>query len=435
MRRQCLVAVGLGLAISGGCERNATPSAAEPSDVVTPRAAVRLTLLLVDDPKLAAGARLLRGEWAERSGGELVVQELTLDELLAAQQVTADAIVYPSRHVGTLVARDWLRPVRDSVLRDDAFAFDDLLPLVRNQAMRYADQVYAVSLGEPPLVLAWHSEDGTVASAPDTWEKFDQLPPSEASENHLAVELIARAASYVDRRNRAELLFDPETLVPRLTSPPVVRALEAMAARSSRGDGAAARARFTWPTATGLAGDEPWQFAALPRSDTVFDTIRQQWQPQWDDEPMAVLGFAGRSVSVTTSSRNATSAFKLLAWLASGDTATQLSSRSHATVWFRQSQSSQADTWLVDRGGGEVAALVTRLLSSDNSFLLPRLPGIDRYLAALNEAVGQSVRGELPPAEALESASEKWNKLTDGLGPSQQLLAYRRHLGLDAIGD
>ena len=176
MRRRYLVAIGVGLAISWGCARNDPSPAVKPGVTPTPRAAVQLTLLVVDDPELAAGARLLRGEWAERSGGELVVQEMTLDEMLAAKQVTADAIVYPSRHVGTLVARDWLRPVRDSVLKSDDFALGDLLPLVRNESMRYAGRFFGVSLGEPPLVMAWQMlpiqnppTPHAVALLPDTW--------------------------------------------------------------------------------------------------------------------------------------------------------------------------------------------------------------------------------------------------------------------------
>lgn len=427
MRRLVLVALGLGLAISWGCERKAPFQAGEPSIAATPRAAVRLTLLVVDDPALAAGAKLHRGEWAERSGGELVVEEMTVDELLDAEQLTADVIVYPSRQVGTLVTRDWLRPVRETLLRDDAFAFDDLLPLVRNQVMRYGGQVYGVSLGEPPLMLAWQAEDSPV---PDTWKEFDRATPLQANEGQVAVELIVRAASCVDPRYRAELLFDPQTLAPRLTAPPMVRALKEIVARSGHANDPVTKARITWPTFNDLNNNKPWQFAALPRASSVFDSLRQQWQPQENDEPLAVLGFAGRSASVTTSSRNATSAFKLLAWLASGETATQLGSRSHATVWFRHSQASRADRWLSDRGGEQTAALVTRLLSSDNYFLLPRLPGIDRYLAVLNEAVGQAIRGVLPPEKALESAGDQWNKLTESLGRSQQLLAYRRHLGL-----
>ncbi|MCH8840839.1 MAG: hypothetical protein IH831_09240, partial [Planctomycetes bacterium] len=361
----------------------------EPGVTATPRAAVQLTLLVVDDPELAAAARMLRGEWAERSGGELVVQEMTLDEMLAVRQFSADAIVYPSRHVGTLVARDWLRPVRDSVLKSDDFALGDLLPLVRNESMRYAGRIFGVSLGEPPLVMAWQTPptSDAVALLPDTWEKLDRLLPLETSEDDLAAELIVRAASYVDRQHRAELLFDPQSMAPRLTSPPVVRALERMVARSNRTDRTAARARFTWPTAGELEGESPWQFAALPRAASVFDSIRDRWEPQPGGRPLAVLGFGGRLVSVTRASRNATSAFKLLAWLTTGNTATQLSSRSQATVWFRNSQKVQAHRWLADRGGEQVARLVTRQLSSDSFYLLPRIPGIDRYLKSLNGAV------------------------------------------------
>ncbi|MCH7750553.1 MAG: hypothetical protein IH898_00135 [Planctomycetes bacterium] len=432
----------MGLAISWGCAQNNPSPAVEPGVTATPRAAVQLTLLVVDDPELAAGASLLRGEWAERSGGELVVQEMTLDEMLAAKQFSADAIVYPSRHVGTLVARDWLRPVRDSVLKSDDFALGDLLPLVRNESMRYAGRIFGVSLGEPPLMMAWQMSPiqnsptpDAVALLPDTWEKLDRLLPLETIEDDLAAELIVRAASYVDRQHRAELLFDPQSMAPRLTSPPVVRALESMVARSNRTDRTAARTRFTWPTAGALEGESPWHFAALPRAASVFDSIRDRWEPQTGGRPLTVLGFGGRLVSVTRASRNATSAFKLLAWLTTGNTATQLSSRSQATVWFRNSQKVQAHRWLADRGGEQVARLVTRLLSSDSFYLLPRIPGIDRYLQSLNEAVVRAVRGELPPDEALESVAAQWNALTKSLGPREQRLAYRRHLGLAEVVD
>ena len=63
MRDAFLVAVGLGLLFFAGCEKQ-EPLPAESATVVTPRAAVRLTFLVVDDPELAAGAKLLRGEWA-----------------------------------------------------------------------------------------------------------------------------------------------------------------------------------------------------------------------------------------------------------------------------------------------------------------------------------------------------------------------------------
>lgn len=428
MRQSILVAVGLLLAISAGCGDKTTPAASAPA----PRAAVKLTLLIVDDPEIAAAAKLLRGEWAERSGGELVVEEMSLDAFERAEQLQADLVVYPSRLVGTLVARGWLRPVRESVLRADDFSYDDLFPAVRDLSMRYGDQVYSVSLGEPPLVVLW---DGDVSSVPATWQRLDELMPPTDDAKSVVAELIARAAGGADPRYRAELLFDPSTFTPRLTTPPVVRALETIAARSKAADLPVTRSRIAWPTTNLLGGAGTWTAASLPRPTQVYDMLRQDWERETGGARLAVFGFAGRSASVTAASHNATSAFKLLSWLTSGEPALAVSSRSHATVWFRNSQVVRAQRWLEDRVGSEAVPVVTALLSSDDYFLLPRVPSIDRYLASLQEAVQSSMRGELSPVEALTKAAAEWEEITESLGRDAQRLAYRRHLGLVTIGN
>jgi len=437
MRQLFLGAIGLGLAISSGCAREEGSTSADLTEKARPRAAVKLTLLVVGDPELAAGASSLRGEWAERSGGELIVEQLTLEELLAAEQISADAIVYPSRFVGTLVARNWLRPVRDSVLKSDRFALGDLLPLVRNESMRYGGKVIGISLGEPPMLLAWQSssEQEVLVSEADTWEKFDRLSSLEVRDVDLATELIVRAASGIDRRRRSELLFDPQSMSPRLKTPPMVRALDRIVARTKPVDGSEIRVRFTYPTAGDLGGEPLWRFKALPFAATVFDSLRDRWQPQATDESVTVLGFSGRLVSVTSSTKNSSSAFKLIAWLTSGKTATQLSSRSQATLWSRISQRQQANRWIADRADDELFELITRQLSSDNYYVLPRIPGIDRYLRTLNTAVAQAVQGKATPAEALEAATSQWNALTESLGQKQQRQAYRWHLGLGEVSD
>jgi hypothetical protein len=90
---------------------------------------------------------------------------------------------------------------------------------------------------------------------------------------------------------------------------------------------------------------------------------------------------------------------------------------------------------LADRGDEELAELITRQLSSDIFFLLPRIPGIDGYLKVLGEAIAQAAEGESTPAEALESATTRWEALTESLGRPAQRLAYRRHLGLAEAAD
>jgi len=53
-----------------------------------------------------------------------------------------------------------------------------------------------------------------------------------------------------------------------------------------------------------------------------------------------------------------------------------------------------------------------------------------QYLAALDQAVASAVSQEKSAADALTSAAEEWNKITETLGRSKQQRALRRSLGL-----
>lgn len=398
------------------------------------QAASKLSILVVNDPPLAAGIKLLRGEWAERSGGQLEIEEGTVQQLLVASELTADLIIYPSRYVGTLVDHEWLRPVRKSVLESDEVALGDLFPLIRNVTLPYGDQVYALTLGEPPLMLAGNVlQEAASQENGSSWEsvKFRLTEKYSTLKYPRAVELLVRGTVYAQHRSRVAGWFDVETMQPTIASPPFVRALEQMIQNEKVT--AESQASISWPTAwrehsSELSASEPTTFAPLPRAEQVYNPLRNIWDKNEEGKPLAMLGFAGRSVSVAKSTRNSASAFKLLRWLVSEKIATQLSPRSKATVWFRKSQAVKAKRWLAKSGADDAtAAAITKLLSSSNYFLLPRIPGIDEYLKVLEEAISHG----LPAEEALAQAVQEWNKLTDRYGRDRQQVAYRKHLGLD----
>lgn len=170
------------------------------------------------------------------------------------------------------------------------------------------------------------------------------------------------------------------------------------------------------------------QIGPLLLADRVYVSSLDQWE-QNDEEswPPVVCGFSGRLVSVTNASRNAASAFKLIPWLVGGANGAQLSQRSSATLWFRASQTPQAVKWLEQ---ADAESWLTESLSRGDAYLLPRIPGIDEYLAILKTAVDDAVAGNQPAAEALASAAVRWNALTDKLGRESQRMAFKRHLGL-----
>jgi len=136
-------------------------------------------------------------------------------------------------------------------------------------------------------------------------------------------------------------------------------------------------------------------------------------------------------VSVSRSTRNSASAFKLLKWLVSESVATQLSPRSNSTLWFRKSQAANANKWFANDGASEESAsTVSKLLSSNNYYLLPRIPGIDEYLQAMEDAILRAGSSGLPAEKALAEIEEQWNAITDRYDRDRQRVAYRKHLGL-----
>ena len=134
--------------------------------------------------------------------------------------------------------------------------------------------------------------------------------------------------------------------------------------------------------------------------------------------------------SVTRFSRNAASAFKLLPWLAGGQTGAQLSQRSGATLWTRPAQVSQAAKWLPAQIAAEDAGWLEQALAARNSYLLPRLPGIDKYLEALDSTIAANLQTKLSGELVLGEVETKWASITESLGTQRQQQAFRRHLGL-----
>lgn len=423
-----LAAIGItaALCLFVGCRQEET-SPSEKSETAEARAPVELTVVVVDDPPLAAGIELLGGEWQARSGGELNVTEQTLDELLAGEAVPGDLVVYPSRIVGELVDRNWVRPVRESVLRSDEVDFQSLPRALRDHSLRYARVVYGLSLGESPLLFA--AAEAVDSSAEiRTWTEFDgQFSPGSNSPltTPLAAELVARAVHFLPLDSGEAVLFDPGTMKPRLESAVFERAFSQLFEWRRQTGESLPPAVLTWP---GAPAEDPAEisFLPLPVAEEQYRAALEEWESATDPAPVTILGFAGRSISVTASSRNAVSAFKLLEYLGSIQTAEQLSKRSDYTAPLRQF------------GAGLPGE--EQLQQSLNSqyrtiYLLPRIPGIDAYLAALEAQIQQALTGDANIAETLSATSKQWEEITERLGRERQLVAYRKHLGLTGSGE
>jgi hypothetical protein len=357
--------------LMGGCQREeSAPAARVDESASQPRASVTLRVLVVNEPELAEAITRLRGEWTERSGGELTATGIAWADLTAAKAVDADLIVFPSRYLGELCIRDWLRPVRPNVLASRNFDAADVFPLVRRELINWGGQTMALPLGL-------------------------RLPrTSNEVSRHPGMSLLAHAAPFAVSDDRMGVLFDPETMKPRITAAPFVESL----------------IRLTGPI------DES-------RSSAMDDVTS-----------VPVLGYDDRLAAVTKTSRNAASAFNLLAWLAQPDTSSQLARAGERTMPVRRSLAASQEWYDPNVSATERAALgktLEAMLSGERCPMIPRIPGIDDYLAALDQAVNDAVDQGIAPQAALEKAAQRWEAITDAHGRDAQREAYLKHLGIN----
>ena len=332
-----------------------------------PRPSVALRVLVVNEPELSEAINRLRGEWAERTGSELRTSAKPWQELIAEDAIDADLIAFPSRYLGELCVRNWLRPVRPNVLESDELRATDFFPLVRHDLIRWNGQVMALPLG---IQLA---ETGAGVGP------------------HPATSLLARAAPHAIAKQRLGVLFDSQSMQPRIAEPPFVDTLTQLV-QSNNANASAPPAR-----------------------------------------PVPVLGYSDRLIAVATSSRNAASAFRLLEWLAQPDASTQLARAGEGTLPVRQSLASSPlwhDPTLTASERIYLGETLKAALSQPECVLIPRIPGVDEYMAALDQAVREALTGEAAPQAALQKAAERWDAITDARGRDAQRRAYLKHLGI-----
>ena len=267
--------------------------------------------------------------------------------------------------------------------------------------------------------------------------------------------MLARAASYAKHRDNYSTLFHIDTMEPLVAGPPFVRALEELAAAAKFGpsdplgnDPAAVREAFwrgecgmalTWPSAAAKlppGNSVRAAVAPLPGSTEVYNIGNQAWEERSEDEDRQVplLGIAGRIGLVSAGSKQPEAASQLLCWLSGKQVGPQVCAASPATTLFRRSHLESPQVWtekpMPASTAVQYAAQTAATLGRQQWLSVPAIPGNQEYLAALDDAVEQTVAGDRSAAEALQQAADRWREITQRLGLESQKKAYRRSLGL-----
>jgi multiple sugar transport system substrate-binding protein len=489
--RNCLATSLLVLVCAGCPQQTAPPQPTPPST----EPAKPLRLIVVDDPDLAAAANR---QWNARSETQLHIVAWTRAELQSAieataddrQALSADAVIYPVETMSDLVQRELISEMPDFVRRgnfaSDDYAEDDLLPLVRSVSTRWGTQTYAVSLGQPVMVLGYRADilECVGARPPKTWDELNQLVETIASfdfsshealkpefvlaqplsGNWAAETLLARAVAAARSRARFSTLFDLRSMDAMIGNDAYVQALTTMLAQQKHGSelakewnpgdsmealrsGRCALA-IGWPqvqlnsdTQSPVAESVPArrriQMVPLPGSERVFSVSSQEWQTleNGGSQNVTYLPAAGRCGSVLKRTRRQRAAWGMLARLSGQEWGMSVCSASQSSAIFRYSQRASVDRWLGTDWSTETSDAYADAVKDSLSNLLfvssPRLPFADKYRSTLATAVRKTQEGDETAAAALAAAAKAWNEITEKAEKSKQSAAYHLSLGLE----
>ncbi len=288
-----------------------------------------------------------------------------------AEQLDADAVIFPPELLGTLAERRLIRPLNRAWLTSDLLAADDLLTPLDSPELCWDGQPTAIPLGEPVLLAFYRTDvlERLGKTPPNTWDEYQQLVDQIGREHHLrptaeplaggwaARLLLARAAAYARHRDYLSVLFNRETMEPLIAGSPFVRALEELVQTAKLNpagaaeltpqqcvdlviNGEAAMAIGFLDRRTKTLPTSSIAVAELPGSDTAYHWGQARWEPRRADETgrVTLRGLGGRIGAVVRGSDHAESAFLLLSWLASKHGSEELMSADLDSQPFRVSQ-------------------------------------------------------------------------------------------------
>jgi multiple sugar transport system substrate-binding protein len=448
-----------------GCEPlSSDKPSAKPSEPVT------LRVLVVDDAPLGEA---IQREWHSRTENHVSVDAVSREKLAEASRLPGDIIVFPAALLGHLVERSLIRPLGEPLLASESVDLQDIFPLIRRDEIRWGHKTYALPLGSPQLVLAYRPDlfSQLDLKPPATWDEYqaaavkladrsrqgDADQPWRAAAEPLGAGfggamLLARAAGYASHPDQTTPLFETPNLEPLIAGPPFIRALKELVASCRTAElppidsptmAMAELLAGRCAMAIGWPGSQPLPsrrdvvkvaFAELPSSSDVFHFRRGQWEPRRldQDERVPLLGIAGRFAAVTSSSAHASAAEGMVGWLSGPEVSSRIGSASSGATLFRASHRSFLKQWvgsLPADSAQQYFDVVQKTQSRARSMSSVRLPGSDRYLAALDTAVQRAVVDGQDPEESLPAAADDWRRITAELGLQAQRSALSHGLG------
>ena len=486
-------------------------SAEAPKSSAPPFPGVKISVAAIGEPAFLTTAANQRGEWEASTGASADIAKGVVEPEGVGQ---AHLILFPAERLGDMIDAGLLIKIPEAMVQpppkkektaeeadsaadaneeeaEDPLLFNDILPSYREQVTKWGSDRFALPYGGSALVLvinrAAFDRDankeaakaaGLTLEVPKTWEQLDSLATffngrdwsGDGQNDHGIVVafgadsegvgttvFLCRAASLGQHRDHYSLLFDSDTLVPRLTTPPFVEALEKVAAWKALAppdaatfDAAKARDAFRkgnvaflidraerstkWGS---LEGAKLVGVAPLPGSERVYEPGRKVWETgsKTSINRPSYLPFGGGwlvGVSSKATGTEREAAIDLMKYLVSGETSNR--TRSDRAFPMLPVRASQVGLGLPDpRSSPGVeprswSDAVSRTLAALKVVPGLRIPHAGAYLADLDTQRVAAIQGTDTPEAALKKAADAWTQRVKAGGLERGLWHYQRSL-------
>lgn len=441
-----------------GCDRaSPTTSSSPPTESTTNTSIVPLRVWVVGP---IADEQIWMRHWLAGSEQQIEFRSLKTEELLPLRQSDCDVILYPSRLIGELTERGWIVKLPDGLDSAGGVESGDSqlapAPLAWRQQATYAGQSMGISLGCSLPVLVATSAFPAADNLRDWGTLLNDLQLAEIDSPQFSIteqqvdrealvdRFLSIAATLSNRDPSYGLLFDLQSMRSRLADENFVRCARILAALASQPDGLAAMVgdhlvAWNWiannPRAA-LAIATPalldTQANSLSNGQIVrVGTANSELANNSSADAEAVAerpritawnSGAGLVASLSSQCRQSNQAISLLRWLS------QPSTRSVLTK-FTVGIESPTPVASADSLAWKARQSLSEVVTSAGVAQEPRLPLATAYRQALADALLDFLTGKTNASQAMRSADQSWQDITDKAGQTQRS-HYEKSLGL-----
>jgi ABC-type glycerol-3-phosphate transport system substrate-binding protein len=390
-------------------------------------------------------------QWLANSEQPLELRSLTSEEILQQPQCECDVLVYPANLMGELQARGWITKLPGTVSSSQEQPSSNengslSLPLAWRQQATYGGETLAIPLGcALPLFVASHAYPPT--DQPTSWSDVlavlkltevdaPQFDVAGQTVDHAALvdRYLAIVATLTPRDPNYGLLFDLQTMQPRLREDSFVKAARLLGALASQPDGLASvvgnhSQAWSWAAThpgAALAVATPAMLDSTAFGIDSGHIIQLQHASPEGTSRTQLAGWNGGSAllaSLASQCRQSTHATALLKWLNEPNTRSVLTQ-------FAPGIESPTPVGGTDSLAWKGQQMLSRIASSAGVSLEPRLPLASAYRRALADALLNFLSGQETAEQALQSADQRWRDITTEAGTALQRRNYEISLGL-----